>query len=57
MANGEIGVAGGPAVPGEKRSCVRSRGGAMGYCPTLPAQRSKLGRQPNNPRNPQRHPA
>jgi len=43
MANGEIGVAGGPAVPGEKRSCVRNKGDAMAYCPTLPTERIEPG--------------
>jgi len=43
MANVEIGDAGEPAVPGEKRSCVRSKGDAMGYCPTLTTQRIEPG--------------
>jgi hypothetical protein len=43
MADGEIGVAGGPAVPGEKRSCVRSTRDGMGYSPTLPSRAHKPG--------------
>jgi len=46
MADGEIGVAGGPVVPGEKRSCVRTASDDMGCCPTLPcpaAQRIEPG--------------